>query len=281
MDRADEALAAATEGIRSAQRARQGRALQLFENNRGRQLLRAGNLADAAAALEGTLQPRRRPPGPQRARRRRRCRPGPDRPAYGRSAADRTHRGHRPGDAGVRRPGVERHAAWLLALQAQAASDPAQARRWLTARGEEERLSVFPLFPLDPADDPQLVRIALDAGDRELAESATAGAERRAEISPGVPAFLASALHARGLLSGNPGLLAEAVAILQAGQRRLALASALEDLAVAEIRAGRGRPGYRRPRPGPGQLRRLRRPLGPGPGPPAPQAARDPAPRAR
>jgi hypothetical protein len=56
-DRTDEALAAATEGIRAAQQARQGRALHLFENNRGRQLLQAGNLADAAAALEGRFSP--------------------------------------------------------------------------------------------------------------------------------------------------------------------------------------------------------------------------------
>jgi DNA-binding NarL/FixJ family response regulator len=50
---------------------------------------------------------------------------------------------------------------------------------------------------------------------------------------------LASAVHARGLLTGDPGLLAQAVSILQAGRRRLALASALEDLAVAQIRTGR------------------------------------------
>jgi DNA-binding CsgD family transcriptional regulator len=140
-------------------------------------------------------------------------------------------------------PGIERHAAWLLALRAQAGGDPAQARRWLTALGDKERLSLFPLFPLDPADDPHLVRIALASGDRELAGSATAGAERRAEINPAVPAFLASAVHARGLLTGSPGLLAQAVSILEAGQRRLALASALEDLAVAQIRAGRAGQG--------------------------------------
>jgi DNA-binding NarL/FixJ family response regulator len=136
-------------------------------------------------------------------------------------------------------PSIERHAAWLLALQAQAAGDPAQARRWLTVRGEKERLSLFPLLPLDPADDPHLVRIALASGDQELAESATADAERRAEINPGVPVFQASAAHARGLLAGDPGPLARAVSILSPGQRRLALASALEDLAVAEIGAGR------------------------------------------
>jgi DNA-binding CsgD family transcriptional regulator len=137
-------------------------------------------------------------------------------------------------------PGVERHAAWLLALQAHAGGDPAQARQWLTERGEKERLSLFPLFPLDPADDPQLVRIALASDDRELAESSAAAAERRAAANPGAPVFLASAVHACGLLKGDPGPLAEAVSILEAGQRRLALASALEDLAAARMRAGRG-----------------------------------------
>jgi DNA-binding CsgD family transcriptional regulator len=137
-------------------------------------------------------------------------------------------------------PGIERHAAWLLALQALAGGFPAQARRWLAALGENERLSVFPLFPLDPADDPQLVRMALAGGDGELAESAAAGAERRAGLSPGVPVILASAAHARGLLTGNRGLLAHAVTILEAGERRLALASALEDLGAAELQAGRG-----------------------------------------
>jgi len=64
-DRFDEALAAATEGIRSAQQTRQGRALQLYENNRARQLLQLGHLADAAAglaALAGAAQNSRNEP---------------------------------------------------------------------------------------------------------------------------------------------------------------------------------------------------------------------------
>jgi DNA-binding CsgD family transcriptional regulator len=237
--RSDEALAAATEGIRSAQRARQGRPVQLFEANRARQLLQTGNLADAAAALEGRFSP--------------------DDAHLVLSALDadavvvlaRTalHAGdQRQAEltASIARvmlrsgvPGVERHAAWLLALQAQAGGDPAGARQWLAARGETERLSLFPLFPLDPADDPQLVRVAVASGDRELAESVTAAAERRAELNPGAAVLLASAVHARGLLTGNPGLLTQAVTILEAAKRRLALASALEDLAVVQIRAGR------------------------------------------
>jgi DNA-binding CsgD family transcriptional regulator len=35
------------------------------------------------------------------------------------------------------------------------------------------------LVPLDPADDSQLVRIVVAAGDQELAESAADAAERR------------------------------------------------------------------------------------------------------
>ncbi len=53
--------------------------------------------------------------------------------------------------------------------------------------------------------------------------------------------MLASAAHARGLLTGDPALLTRAVAVLAAGPRQLALASALEDLGVAEARAGRTR----------------------------------------
>jgi len=238
MDRSDEALAAATEGIRSAQQARQGRPLQLFEANRARQLLGLGHLADAAAALEGRFSP-------------------DDahlvlsvleadavvvlariavHTADQRQAELTSAIAHVMLRCGV--PGVERHAAWLLALQAHAAGQEAQAHRWLTALGDKERLSLFPLFPIDPGDSPQLVRIALASADQELAISAAAFADRQAGNNPGVPVFLASAAHARGLLTGDLGLLAEAVSILETGRRRMALASALEDLAVAQIRAG-------------------------------------------
>ena len=237
-DRFGEALAEVTEGIRSAQQARQARAVQLFEANRARQLLQLGQLADAAAALEGRFSP-------EDAHLVVSVLDADAVVVLGRVAlhtADQRQTGLTSavarGMLGSGVPGVERHAAWLLALQAMATGDPPAARRWLAAAGEEERLSVFPLFPLDPADDPQLVRIAVASGDTELAESATAAAERRRERSPGAPAVAASAAHARGLLTGDAAPLAEAAAILEAGQRRLAAASALEDLAVAEIRAG-------------------------------------------
>jgi DNA-binding CsgD family transcriptional regulator len=239
MDRLDEALAGATEGIRAAQHGRQAWALQLYETSRARQLLQRGQLTDAVAALEGRFRPDNA-----------HLVVGvPDADAVvvlGRVALHTADQRQAELTSAVALvmlksgvPGVERHAAWLLALQAHAAGDPVQARRWLAARGEQERLSVFPLVPLDPSDDPQLVRIALASGDMELAESAAAAAERRHELNPGVPSAAASAAHARGLLTADVALLAQAVAILEAGQRPLALASALEDLAVAQTRAGR------------------------------------------
>jgi DNA-binding CsgD family transcriptional regulator len=239
MDRFGEALTAVTEGIRAAQRGRQGRALQALEASRARQLLQLGDLADAAAALEGRFSP-------DDAHLVLSVTDADAVVVLGRIALHTADQRQTQLTSAIARvmltsgvPAIERHAAWLLALQAQAGGDPAEARRCLTARGETERLSLFPLLPLDPADDPHLVRIALASGDRELAQSATAAAERRAEINPAIPVFQASAVHARGLLTGDPGLLAEAVTILQAGRRRLALASALEDLATAHIRAGR------------------------------------------
>jgi DNA-binding CsgD family transcriptional regulator len=239
LDRFDEALAAATDGIRSAQQARQGWALNTFEIRRGCFLFELGQLADAAAALEGRFHPEDSHlvmAGLEAA----------GVVTLGRVALHTGDQRQRDLAAAIAKvmlrsgvPSVARHAAWLLALQAHAEAEPAQALRWLTARGEQERLSVFPLSPLDPMDDPQLVRIALASGDRELAEATTTIAERRREINPGVPGIRASAEHARGLLTGDPEPLAAAVTILQAGQRRLALASALEDLGVAEISAGR------------------------------------------
>ena len=238
-DRHDEAFAAATENIRSAQRARQGWAVHLFETWRGRQLVQLGQLADAAVALEGRS-------APDDAHLLLSVLDAASVVALGRVAIHTGNQSQAATTAAIATvmlqsgvPAVQRHAAWLLSLQAQARGDAAQALRWLGALGEKERLSIFPLVPLDPADDPQLVRIAMAAGDQELGESATDAAERRHQVNPGAPATLASAAHARGLLTADPALLAQAVSALEAGPRQLALASALEDLSIAEARAGR------------------------------------------
>ncbi|HUN32871.1 MAG TPA: AAA family ATPase [Trebonia sp.] len=239
LGRHEEAFAAAADDIRSARRARQAWTIHLFETFRGRQLVQLGQLADAAAALEGRF-------APETAHLVVGVRDAASVVALGRVAIHTGNQGQAAITAAIATvmvqsgvPAVQRHAAWLLSLQAQARGDTAGARRWLGALGENERLSIFPLVPLDPADDPQLVRIAMGAGDRELAEVTTEAAERRHQANPHATATLASAAHARGLLTGDAVLLGQAVAALEDGPRQLAMASALEDLAVAEARAGR------------------------------------------
>jgi DNA-binding CsgD family transcriptional regulator len=64
----------------------------------------------------------------------------------------------------------------------------------------------------DPALAAWLVRTALAAGDRELADSISRCAEALAAGNPGFPALAAAAAHSRGLASQDPGRMAEAAA---------------------------------------------------------------------
>jgi DNA-binding CsgD family transcriptional regulator len=135
-------------------------------------------------------------------------------------------------------PGVRRHAAWLLGLRATADGDAQRAHEWLCAIGEPERTHVLSRLWPDLADEPQLVRIALAVGDRQLARTAVADANRRAERSAEVPSLAAIAAHARGLLDGDTDKLSEAVRLFQQSPRPLALAAAWEDVGRAHQREG-------------------------------------------
>jgi DNA-binding CsgD family transcriptional regulator len=135
-------------------------------------------------------------------------------------------------------PGVKRHGAWLLALQAMAAGAPERARALLAELDEPARVSILPRNPIDVTDDPQLVRIALAAGDRELARDGVAAAQDRVQLNPDVRSIAASAAHASGLLSGSEQDLASAVDLFRDIRRPIALASALEDLSHVRIAAG-------------------------------------------
>ena len=134
-------------------------------------------------------------------------------------------------------PGVERHATWLLVLAAMGRGDAGAARAYLRA-GEDEPRSLLPLFPLDVTDEVDLARIALAAGDDELAAAACAGAERRARRNPGVATVRGAAAHVRGLVATDADVLAEAVVGFEEGPRPIALASALEDAGVALAQRG-------------------------------------------
>jgi DNA-binding CsgD family transcriptional regulator len=238
LDRVEESLALMKDGIAAAQRDRQAWALHIFETWRGRQLLQLGQLHDAAAILEGQVSP-------DEADRHESILDGAGVVALGRVAIHM-------GDARLQRMTAtlargmldqtaftfRRQAAWLLALQAMAAGDVAGARDWLRALGEEERKSILPMLPLEVTDDADLVRIAVATNDDELAESAIATSERRAELNPGARTLAGTAAHARGLLTGDDEHLARAVNLFDHGPRPLALASALEDRGAALVKQG-------------------------------------------
>jgi DNA-binding CsgD family transcriptional regulator/tetratricopeptide (TPR) repeat protein len=216
--------------------------LHLAEVTRGHLLLQMGRLEDAAALLNGRFDPRGHPivnvvdaSGVV---------------ALGRLAL------HTGDDRQVRQtsemaksmldestPGIRRHAAWFLSLQAAADGDPHQAHQWLCAMGEQERTRALARIWPDSADDAHLVRVAIAVGDRELAESAVVDATRRAELSPGVASLAASAAHAGGLLDRDPENLSEAVRLLTGGSRSLALAAASEDLGLMRVQDGTAEPG--------------------------------------
>ena len=238
LDRFEEAFQVADESVATAQRNRQNWALGMSETWKGRQLLQLGRLSEAATSLEGR---------------------------FGRGDADRIVavleassvvalgklKIHHGDDRGVREvadiatvmlnasaPGVRRHAAWCLALCAMFEGDAHDAHRWLCTGGTDERLAIFPLFPFEAADDPQLVRIALAVGDDELAQRTEAQAERRSELNPGVKSLAAVAAHTRGIATGTVDDVETAVRLFAEGQRPLALASALEDLGRMKVDAG-------------------------------------------
>jgi DNA-binding CsgD family transcriptional regulator/tetratricopeptide (TPR) repeat protein len=238
LDRFDEALQAADDGVAAAERDRQDWAVRLYEKWRGRQLIQMGRLADASAALEGrfTISEAGLVVGVVDAH---------SVAAFGQL---KIHTGQEREASeiaeickvmlGASAPVVRQHAAWYLSSHAMATGNPAQARTWLCAMGETQRLSIFPLFPLEIADVPQLVRVALASGDQELVESTVNLASRICRLNPQIRSFRAASAHARGLASASIDDLETAVSLFEDGLRPLALASAVEDLGGAKLGSG-------------------------------------------
>ena len=135
-------------------------------------------------------------------------------------------------------PGVRRHAAWVLSLQASADGDAAAAHRWLCAIGREERLQTLPRLWTDITDEAQMVRMAIAVDDLELAEFAAAQAHARAELCPQVISIVATAAHANGLLTSNADELSRAAELFDASPRQLARGLVLEDLGTLSVVQG-------------------------------------------
>jgi DNA-binding CsgD family transcriptional regulator len=230
VDRYEDALEVIDEGVMAAQRDRQNWALRVFEGSRGRQMLQMGQLSEAAVALEGrySVDEAHLVVGVLEA---------PSVVALGklkihsrdeRAAAEVSEIARIMLQTSA--PSVRSHAAWYLALHAMSLGKADEAHNWLCASGHDNRLKLFPLFPFEIVDDPQLVRIAVAVGDDELAEHTIERAERRSQLNPGVVSFKAATAHSRGLWSGSADDLQTAASLFATGPRPLATASALEDL---------------------------------------------------
>jgi DNA-binding CsgD family transcriptional regulator/tetratricopeptide (TPR) repeat protein len=243
LDRFEDALRVAEDGIAAAQRDRQNWALHIFETWKGLQGLQTGRLPDAAFALEGRF----------RLREAHLVVGIIDAACVAGLGLLKIHTGDERGLREVAQickvmlqataPGIRRHAAWFLAAHAMALGNPPDAHRWLCALGDAERLLIFPLFPHDTANDPELVRIAIAVGDDELITRTIATAERRHQLNPDVRSLGACAVHLKGLAHHSAADLEAAVFLLQSISRPLALASALEDLGRLRLDDGNTKGG--------------------------------------
>jgi DNA-binding CsgD family transcriptional regulator len=238
LDRYEEALRVSADGLVAGQRDHQGWAVREWEGGRGCRLLQVGRLGEAAAALDGVVAAMEK------------ATPASSLDVQAAVASGRVamHTGNEPQIrkcAAIARALLEtgarsgqRAGAWLLALITLWEGDAAAARAQLCALGEAERLTIVPLNPVDIADEVPLARIAMAAGDGELAACAVATARQRLRLNPAVASIAGTAAHAEGLVTGDPDHLARAVKCFGQGPRPLALASALED--AGKVLAGRG-----------------------------------------
>jgi DNA-binding CsgD family transcriptional regulator len=133
-------------------------------------------------------------------------------------------------------------ATWVQALLLEASGAVPEAHAALAGVWDWCRRAGFALEY--PVLGPDLVRLALTAGDRERAAQVAAAVERVA-AGNAVPWITGAALRCRGLAAGDPGRLRAAVAAYAAGPRPLELALAAEDAGAAL--AGHGDPAAATP----------------------------------
>ena len=238
LDRFDEALTSAAEGMKAAQRDRQNWALHIFETWKGLQALHTGRLAEASLMLEGRFDPADAEfvvgiidaAGVAGL--------GQLRIHLGDERGAREIDGICQAMLGTTPPATRRQAAWFLASRAMAQGDAARAHGMLCTMGEDERFSLFPLFPHDVADDARLVHIALAVGDDELVRHTSTVADRRRQRNPNIASVRAAAAHVRGLTLRSAPDLEQAARLFGDSFRPLAQAAALEDLGSQHLDEG-------------------------------------------
>ncbi|QDQ09292.1 helix-turn-helix transcriptional regulator [Streptomyces spectabilis] len=239
--RSGEALAVADTGLRHARHHGQTAATRMWRTYRARVLLDAGRLSDARAEAEAvSATADELGPGDLAdvtllyALTRVAVHTNDQQAA--RAYAVEARRMRTDGAPLVRQVG-----SWLLAFLSDFEGRPDRAAAALDdiAEALDEELSSHG-SPLDPADAPGLVRVALRAGAHDPALRTVGVAERRAALNPDVTLLAATAAHARGLLDNDLDHLLRAIRLYEDTSRPLARASALED-------AGRKLAATRRP----------------------------------
>jgi DNA-binding CsgD family transcriptional regulator len=216
-------------GLEQAERTEQVLMTHTYERLRGRLWAASGRLPDAVSVLEVLVAPEERTPGNSveaatlSVLGRLAWQTGQT--ALARRCAQRAEdvAATMAGEAG-------QQARVLLAYLRMADSDAAAAHELLL-----QGAPVLPRFSLDPAHAVELVRVGRASGDADLMREGVEIAEQRAARNPGVESLAGIAAHARGLADGDVTALREAVSVLARGPRRLALASALEDLGSHEL----------------------------------------------
>lgn len=230
LDKPQEALAIADEGIAAGKRDRQLWAINLFETCKARQLFQMGRLAEASTLLQGRYgydEAHLIASAPEasslviQARVRRQM--GDASSAAIAAGIAKSLIGH---SALI----VQRHAAWLLALYSGSNDRVEEAYHWVCYFGEDEALQLVTLFPFEPTDNMELVRIAKVSGHTRLAHNAAERAESRWRKNPDVRSLRAVACHSMGLVENSVELLSEGASLYEETSRPLFQSMALEDL---------------------------------------------------
>jgi DNA-binding CsgD family transcriptional regulator len=231
LDRFDEALRVAEDGLTAAQRDQQAWIAPRWDIWRGWILLQQGRLSDAGAALEGAFTSEGLDVATAL----------PDAAGLAALGLVAIH----TDDARLSRKCAQiaratlavgaddeatRQVVWLLALLAMARGDAMAARRELLDGRGGDGTSLLPVLSRDVSSEVRLARLGLAAGDDELVDLAVGEADRRARRNADAAGIQGVAAHVRGLRRGDPEQLRAAVGLLTQSGRELALGSALEDL---------------------------------------------------
>jgi DNA-binding CsgD family transcriptional regulator len=129
--------------------------------------------------------------------------------------------------------------SWLPAMVADAQGDAERAFRLLEPLVKRLDRDDFTVVGHDADRLPQLVSVAVRAGEIDEAKFIATHAQRFADLNSPTPLFTGVATHCRAITERDESLFGHAVEILRGCHRPVALATALEDLGTHRIESDR------------------------------------------